>query len=89
MSEDDLESIADSLEKVKMKVEPLGPGPPWPPPYAPDRASDSSLHPEIWRELRAQCFAVFQDAQGGHKSEHNQRQRVSFEQVKRIMELLQ
>ena len=32
MSEDDLESIADSLEKVKMKVEPLGPGPPWLPP---------------------------------------------------------
>ena len=32
MSEDNLESIADSLEKVKMKVEPSGPGPPWPPP---------------------------------------------------------
>lgn len=28
MSEDDLESIADSLEKVKLKVEPSGPGPP-------------------------------------------------------------
>ena len=46
MSEDDLESIADSLEKVKMKVEPSAPGPPWPPPYAPDRASGHSLHPE-------------------------------------------
>ena len=32
MSEDNLESIANSLEKVKMKVEPSGPGPPWPPP---------------------------------------------------------
>lgn len=32
MSGDNLESIADSLEKVKMKVEPSGPGPPWPPP---------------------------------------------------------
>jgi hypothetical protein len=29
MFEDDLESIADSLEKVKMKVEPSGPGLPW------------------------------------------------------------
>jgi hypothetical protein len=27
MLEDDLESIADSLEKVKLKVEPLVPGP--------------------------------------------------------------
>ena len=27
-----VESIANSLEKVKMKVEPSGPGPPWPPP---------------------------------------------------------
>jgi hypothetical protein len=31
MSEDNLDSIADSLEKVKMKVEPSGLGPPWPP----------------------------------------------------------
>ena len=31
MFEDNLESIADSLEKVKMKVEPSRPGPPWPP----------------------------------------------------------
>jgi hypothetical protein len=66
MSEDDLESIADSVEKVKMKVEPSGPGPPWPPPYAPDVAWRCSLHPETWRELRAQRFPVFQDAQGGH-----------------------
>ena len=53
MSEDDLESIADSLEKVKMKVEPSVPVPglPWLPPYAPDRASGRSLHPETWREL--------------------------------------
>lgn len=28
MSEDDLESISNSLEKVKLKVEPSGPGPP-------------------------------------------------------------
>ena len=89
MFEDDLESIADSLEKVKMKVEPSAPGPPWPPPYAPDGASGHSLHSETWRELRAQCFPVFQDAQGGHQSQHLQCQRVSFEQVKRIMELLE
>ena len=69
MSEDDLESIADSLEKVKMKVEPSAPGPLWPPLYAPDGASGCSLHPETWRELRAQCFPVFQDAQGGHYHE--------------------
>ena len=69
MSEDDLESIADSLEKVKMKVEPSAPGPLWPPLYAPDGASGHSLHPETWRELRAQCFPVFQDAQGGHYHE--------------------
>ena len=55
MSEDDLESRADRLEKVKMKVEPLGPGPP-----------GRSLYSETCRELRAQCFPVFQDAQGGH-----------------------
>jgi hypothetical protein len=48
MSEDDLESIANSLEKVKMKVEPSVPGLP---PYAPDRALGRSLHPETWREL--------------------------------------
>ena len=66
MFEDDLESIADSLEKVKMKVEPSGPGPPWPPPYAPDVAWRCSLHPETWRELPAQCFSVFQDAKGDH-----------------------
>ena len=53
MSEDDLESIANSLEKVKMKVEPSVPGPLWPPLYAPDGASGHSLHPETWRELRA------------------------------------
>ncbi|XP_063130900.1 granzyme C-like [Rattus norvegicus] len=35
MSEDDLESIADSLEKVKLKVEPSAPGPPHPPLYNP------------------------------------------------------
>ena len=51
MSEDDLESIADSLEKVKMKVEPSAPGPLWSPLYALDRASGCSLHPETWREL--------------------------------------
>jgi hypothetical protein len=51
MSEDDLESIANCLEKVKMKVEPWAPGPQWPPPYVPDRASGRSLHSETWREL--------------------------------------
>ena len=51
MSEDNLESIADSLEKVKMKVEPSAPGPLWPPPYALDGTSGHSLHPETWREL--------------------------------------
>jgi hypothetical protein len=51
MSEDKLESIAGSLEKVKMKVEPSGPGPLRPPPYDPDRASGRSLHSETWREL--------------------------------------
>ena len=70
MSEDDLESIADSLEKVKMKVEPSAPGPLWPPPYALDGTSGHSLHPETWRVLRAQCFPVFQDAQGGHITSH-------------------
>ena len=69
MSEDDLESIADSLEKVKMKVEPSGPGLPWLLPYAPDRALGHSLHSETWRELRAQCFPVFQGAQGGQYHE--------------------
>jgi hypothetical protein len=69
MSEDDLESIADSLEKVKIKVEPLGSGPPCPPLYAPEGASGRSLHSETWRELRAQCFPVFQDTQGGHYHE--------------------
>ena len=69
MSEDDLESIADSLEKVKIKVEPLGSGPPCPPLYAPEGAPGRSLHSETWRELRAQCFPVFQDAQGGHYHE--------------------
>ena len=51
MFEDDLESIADSLEKVKMTVEPLVPGPRCLPPYAPDRVSGRSLHSETWREL--------------------------------------
>jgi hypothetical protein len=51
MSEDDLESIADSLKKVKLKVEPSVLGLPHPPPYAPGRASGHSLHPETWREL--------------------------------------
>jgi hypothetical protein len=69
MSEDDLESIADSLEKVKLKVEPSAPGLLNPPPYAPGGASGRSLHPETWRELRVQCFPVFQDAQGGHYHE--------------------
>ena len=55
----------------------------------PDRASGLSLHPETWRELQAQCFPVFQDTQGGHQSQHLQCQRVSFEQVKQIMELLE
>ena len=63
MLEDNLESIADSLEKVKLKVEPSAPGPPHLPSYAPGGVSRHSLHPETWRELRAQCFPVFQDAQ--------------------------
>ena len=66
MLEDNLESIADSLEKVKLKVEPSAPGPPHLPSYAPGGVSRHSLHPETWRELRAQCFPVFQDAQGSH-----------------------
>ena len=61
MSEEDLESIADSLEKVKVKMQPPAPGPP---PYAPEGATGCSLHPEAWRELSAHCFPVFQDAQG-------------------------
>jgi hypothetical protein len=64
MSEDDLESIADSLEKVKVKVQPLTLVPPRPPPYAPKGTTGCSLHPEAWRELSAHCFPVFQDAQG-------------------------
>ena len=51
MLEDNLESIADSLEKVKLKVEPSAPGLLNPPPYAPGEASGRSLHPETWREL--------------------------------------
>ena len=39
------------------------------PPYALDGTSGHSLHPETWRVLRAQCFPVFQDAQGGHYHE--------------------
>ena len=64
MSEEDLESIADCLEKVKVKVQPLTLVPPRPPPYAPKGATGCSLHPEAWRELSAHCFPVFQDAQG-------------------------
>ena len=45
MSEEDLESIADSLEKVKVKMQPPAPGPP---PYAPEGATGRSLHPEAW-----------------------------------------
>ena len=62
MSEEDLESIADSLEKVKVKVQPLTLVPPRPPPYAPKGTTGCSLHPEAWRELSAHCFPVFQDA---------------------------
>jgi len=64
ISEDNLESIADSLEKGKLKVEPSAPGLPHPPPYDPVGVEGRSLHPETWRELRAQCFPVFQDVQG-------------------------
>jgi len=49
MSEDDLERIADSLEKVKLKVEPSAPGSPHLPPYALGGAEGLSLYPEIWR----------------------------------------
>jgi hypothetical protein len=45
MSEENLESIADSLEKVKVKVQPSAPGPPS---YAPEGATGRSLHPEAW-----------------------------------------
>lgn len=51
MSEDDLESIAYSLEKVKLKVEPPALGPPHPPPYNPGGVEGCNLHPETWREL--------------------------------------
>ena len=64
MSEDDLESIADSLEKVKVKVQPWAPEPLGLPPYAPKGTTGQSLHPEAWQELSAHCFPVFQDAQG-------------------------
>lgn len=69
MSQDDLESIADSLEKVKLKVEPSALGLPHPLPYDPGGAEGRCLHPETWRELRAQCFPVFQDAQGNRTHE--------------------
>jgi hypothetical protein len=62
MSEDDLESIVDSLEKVKVKVQPSALGPQTP--YAPEGATGCSLHPEAWQELSAHCFPVSQDAQG-------------------------
>ena len=39
MSKDDLESIADSLEKLKVKVQP---------PYAPEGSTGHSLHREAW-----------------------------------------
>ena len=61
MSEEDLESIADCLEKVKVKVQPLAPGSLS---YAPEGTTGHSLHPEAWQELSAHCFPVFQDAQG-------------------------
>ena len=61
MSEDDLESIEDSLDKVKVKVQPSALGPQLR--YAPKGATGRSLHPEAWRELSAHCFPVFQDAQ--------------------------
>jgi hypothetical protein len=64
MSEDDLESIEDSLEKVKVKVQPWAPEPLGLPPYAPKGTTGQSLHPEAWRELNAHYFPVFQDAQG-------------------------
>ena len=49
MLEDDLESIADSLEKVKLKVEPSALELPHLPPYASGRAEGRILHPETWR----------------------------------------
>ena len=51
MLEDDLESIADSLEKVKVQVESSAPGPLTLPPYVPAKGEGCSLHPETWREL--------------------------------------
>lgn len=69
MLEDDVESIADSLEKVKLKVEPSAPGLPHPLPYDPGGTEGRILHLETWRELRAQCFPVFQDAQGNRTHE--------------------
>lgn len=69
MSEDNLESIADSLEKVKLKVEPSAPGPRHPPLYDPGGAEGCSLHLETWRELGTQCFPVFQDVQGNRTHE--------------------
>lgn len=47
MLEDDLESIANSLEKMKLKVEPSAPGPHHPPLYTLRGAEGCSLHPEI------------------------------------------
>ena len=45
MSEDDLESIVDSLEKVKVTVQPLALRPPR---YASEGATGHNLHTEAW-----------------------------------------
>lgn len=51
MSEEDLESIADSLQKGKLKVEPSAPGPPHPPPHNLGGVEGGNLHAETWRVL--------------------------------------
>ena len=49
---------------MRVKVQPSAPGPPPPLSYDPGGTFGRSLHPETWRELGAQCYPVFQDAQG-------------------------
>ena len=71
MSADELESLVESMEQVKVSIQPAGLGPlllpmaPGPPP--PFAVPGTSFHPECWREVAAQnpalCFPVFQNQQ--------------------------
>lgn len=75
MSADELESLVESMEQVKVNIQPAGPGPPLqptapgpPPPFA---VPGTSFHPECWREVAAQnpalCFPVFQNQQDDNR----------------------